>query len=122
MENKLVSDFCELYLYDTYALLRIFEDQHLDIEKNNWIRQRYKEHFGAKEFVVVADRRFHHTLDLDIYKNGKMKNKKGLAIVSTLEKERERALEEQKFFPHSFAFFSKLEDAISWAQHFFYNN
>lgn len=119
MEKKLVSEFCELYLYDSYAILRVFENQHLDLKKNEWVRSKYKEHFGNKEFVVVADRRFHHTLDLDIYKNGKMKTKKGLAIVSSMEEGRERALVEQKLFPHSFAFFNKLEDAISWAKHFF---
>lgn len=119
MSRKLISDFCELYLYDTYAILRVFENEHLDLKKNDWIRTQYKEHFGNKDFVVVADRRFHHTLDLDIYKNGKMKNKKGLAIVSTLEEEMERALVEQKLFPHSFAFFNSLEDARSWAEAFF---
>lgn len=121
MGKKHVSDFCELYLYDTYAILRVFENEHLDLKKNDWIREKYSEHFGSKEFVVVADRRFHHTLDLNIYKDGKMKNKKGLAIVSSMEEERERALTEQKLFPHSFTFFNSLEDACSWAKHFFRN-
>lgn len=119
MGKKHVSDFCELDLYDTYAILCVFEGQHLDLEKNNWIRAKYDEHFGGKEFVVVANRRFHHTIDLNIYKDGKMKNKKGMAIVSTIAEERERALVEQKLFPHSFAFFNSLESAKSWAQHFF---
>ncbi len=119
MEKKVSSDFCDLYLYDTYAILRVFKDEHLDREKNNWVRSQYKQQFGTREFVVIADRRFNHTVDLDIYKNGKMKNKKGLAIVSTMEEERERALVEQKLFPHSFAFFNNLEDAISWAKSFF---
>lgn len=119
MEKKHISDFCELYLYDHYALLRVFENQHLDLKKNDWIREKYKEHFGNKDFVVVADRRFHHTIDLNIYKDGKMKTKKGMAIVSSMEEERERALIEQKLFPHSFAFFNSLEDARSWAEHFY---
>src|SRR5690606_25934609 len=118
MEKKLLSDFCELYLYDTYSLLRVFENQHIDLKKNDWIRANYKEHFGNKPFVVIADRRYQHTIDLDIYKNGKMKNKKGMAIVSTLEEERERALVEQKLFPHSFAFFENLENALAWAKSF----
>lgn len=118
MEKKLISDFCELYLYENYSLLRVFENQHLDLEKNGWIRQQYIEHFGKKPFVVIADRRYVHTIDLDIYKNGKMKNKKGLAIVSTLDDERERAFVEQKLFPHSFAFFDNLENALAWAKSF----
>lgn len=119
MEKKLVSDFCELYLYDTYAILQVFENQHIDLAKNEWIRTKYKEHFGNKEFVVIADRRFQHTMDLNIYSQGKMKNKKGLAIVSSMEKEKERALVEQKLFPRSFAFFNSLIDAESWAKNFF---
>lgn len=119
MGIKLVSDFCEIDLYDTDAILCVFEGQHLDLEKNDWIRSRYKEHFGNKEFVVVANRKFDHTIDLNIYKDGKMKTKKGMAIVSTMEKDRERALVEQELFPHSFAFFTSLEDAKSWAKHFF---
>lgn len=119
MEKRLASEFCELYLYDHYALLRVYENEHLDLKKNDWIRKNYREHFGSREFVVVADRRFHHTLDLEIYKNGKLKNKKGMAIVSSMEEERERALVEQELFPHSFAFFESLEDARSWAEHFF---
>jgi hypothetical protein len=118
MEKKLLSDFCELYLYDTYSILRVFENQHIDIEKNDWIRANYKAHFGKRPFVVIADRRYPHTLDLDIYKNGKMRNKKGMAIVSTQETEKERALVEQKLFPHSFAFFDNLENARAWAQSF----
>ncbi len=120
MEKKLLSDFCELYLYDTYSLLRVFENQHLNLEKNDWIRANYKAHFGSKPFVVISDRRYHHTIDLDIYKNGKMSTKKGMAIVSTLEEERERALVEQKLFPHSFAFFTDLETARAWAEAFFF--
>ena len=54
MEKKLLSDFCELYLYDTYALLRVYEGQHLDLQKNNWIRENYKAHFGNKNFVVIS--------------------------------------------------------------------
>jgi len=118
MEKKLHSDFCDLYLYDTYSLLRVFENQHLDLKKNDWIREQYKEHFGKKPFVVIADRRYFHTIDLDIYKNGKMKNKKGLAIVSTSEDEKERAFVEQKLFPHSFAFFDNMENALAWAMSF----
>ncbi|MGB3342310.1 MAG: hypothetical protein WBA61_00225 [Aequorivita sp.] len=121
MEKKLISDFCELCLYENYAILRVYENQHLDLVKNDWIREKYREHFGNKEFVVVADRRFHHTPDLNIYKDGKMKTKKGLAIVSSMKEERERALVEQKLFPHSFTFFNSLEDACSWAKHFFYD-
>ncbi len=120
MEKKLISDFCELYLYDTYSLLRVFENQHLDLRKNDWIRENYNQHFGKKEFVVISDRRYRHTIDLDIYKNGKMKNKKGLAIVSTFEEERERALVEQKLFSHSFAFFNNMENARAWAESFFF--
>lgn len=119
MEKNVGCEFCELYLYDRYAIFRVFENEHLDLKKNDWVRQQYKNHFGKKEFVVIADRRFHHTLDLEIYKNGKMKNKKGLAVVSHLEEERERAFVEQKLFPHSFTFFNRLEDAISWAENFF---
>ncbi|MDN3723599.1 hypothetical protein QRD02_04335 [Aequorivita sp. SDUM287046] len=120
MEKKLLSDFCELYLYDSYSLLRVFENQHLDLKKNDWIRESYKEHFGNKPFVVIADRRYPHTIDLDIYKNGKMKNKIGLAIVSSLEEERERAIVEQKLFPYSFAFFDNMENARAWAEGFFF--
>lgn len=118
MEKKLLSDFCELYLYDTYSILRVFENQHIDTEKNDWIRANYKAHFGNRPFVVIADRRYPHTIDLGIYKNGKMRNKKGMAIVSTREAEKERALVEQKLFPHSFAFFEHLENARAWAQSF----
>ncbi len=122
MEKKLLSEFCELYLFENYSLLRVFENQHLDEEKNNWIRSNYKAHFGSKPFVVIADRSYRHTIDMNIYKNGKMRNKKGFAIVSTEESERERALIEQKLFPRSFAFFDDLESARAWAESFFYKS
>ncbi len=119
MNGTLTYDFCELDLYPRYAVLRVFENVFFDYSKANILRQKFEEVFKNEDFVLITDRSRAHDIDLAIYKGRRLKNMKGLAVVSPNPLERNRAMEEQALFDHSFAFFEKLDDAMHWASAFF---
>ncbi len=119
VENKIITDFFEATFYDKYVILKVFENIIVGKKEANIIQNKYKEHYGTKEFVVISDRRLKHDIDLNIYKHGLIKNIKGIAIVSNHPEELERAMLQQKYFKYSFALYPNLEDAIAWAESFF---
>jgi hypothetical protein len=92
-----------------------------DLSKANILRSKFVEVFKNQEFVLITDRSLYHDIDLRIYKDRRLRNMKGLAIVSQNPVERDRALKEQALFDDSFAFFERLDDAIHWAGAFFRN-
>jgi hypothetical protein len=121
MISTYATDFCQLDLYPRFAVLRIFENEMFDLSKANILRSKFVEVFKNQEFVLITDRSLYHDIDLRIYKDRRLRNMKGLAIVSQNPVERDRALKEQALFDDSFAFFERLDDAIHWAGAFFRN-
>jgi len=120
-DMKLCSaEFYEIELHDTYAILTTREDQQFTLEKANQIRKELIAFYGKNKFVLINYRKYNHKISKDIYKQGQLQNMKGLAIVSQLKTERDKALIEQKLYDKSFAFFDNLDEAISWAQNYFF--
>ena len=107
-------------LYTRYVILTIYEEVELNLSKALVIRQKLSEEFKDNDFLMISNRKFKHIVTEEVYKKGQLANMKGLAIVSDSEKEREKALYEQKMFNKSFAFFRELDDAKSWAENYFY--
>ncbi len=114
-----IRECCDLELFENHAILRIFEQQKLSAENGKALQNKFKEHFGNREFILIKDRKFHYELNFEFYKKTLPKNLIGIAIVSKNQNERERAIEEQQHFDQSFAFFEELEDAIAWSNSFF---
>ncbi|MCT8340229.1 hypothetical protein MG296_09210 [Flavobacteriaceae bacterium TK19130] len=117
MASIYTSDFYELSAYPQYALLKVFENVFLDEDKVLDIQSKLKEIFSNKPFVLISDRQFKYDIDLSVYKL-QLPNIKGMAVVSADDYHRERAIMEQPLFNNSFAFFSKMEDAVAWASTF----
>lgn len=117
--KEYTTDFCNLSIYDRYAIFKMFENSILDNEHFTFVSKKLKKHYNNNPFVLIADRTFHYKIDFSVYKKRNLKNIKGYAIVSTKEEEKDRALKEQPFFKNSFALFENLDDAQSWAESFF---
>lgn len=79
----------------------------------------FKEHYGNKDFVLIANREYDHQVAKEVYKEGQLKIMKCLAIVSCKKSAKENAKIEHKLFDKSFVFFDNLEEAISWAETLF---
>ncbi|MAT89503.1 MAG: hypothetical protein CMC35_02320 [Flavobacteriaceae bacterium] len=114
-----LTDFCELHLFDRYAILKTFENQLMDSKKVKALQKMFAAHFKASEFVLISDRSHQYQIDLNIYKGPKIPTLKGVAVVSKTPGERDRALQEQSLYDNSFAFFENLDDAVQWAKAFF---
>ena len=114
------TEFYEMQLHDAYAILIILENQQFTLAKANQIRKELVDFYGKKNFVLINYRKHPHYTSEEIYKQGQLQNMKGLAIVSELKTGRDKALIEQKLYDKSFTFFSNLDEAISWAQNYFF--
>jgi len=113
------NDFCNMELYDQFVVLTIHKDVLFTLDKASIIRKKLSDYYKAKDFLMITNRKNNHIISEDIYKQGKLNNMKGLAIVSNEKIERARAVTEQKLFDKSFAFFETLDEAKSWAQAYF---
>ncbi|EZH75277.1 hypothetical protein ATO12_00435 [Aquimarina atlantica] len=113
------NEFCQIDLYDQYAILTINENVEFSLGRASILRDKLKKHYESKSFIMISHRKFEHKVSPEIYKQGVLDNMKGLAIVSSSDKERDKAILEQPLYGKSFAFFSTLEEAKAWAKSFF---
>ncbi len=113
------NEFCEMQLYDQFVVLSINENIDLTLEKASIIRDKLRKFYNSKDFIMISHRKHQHNVSPKIYKQGQLDNMKGLAIVSENIEERGKAVIEQSMYGKSFAFFSCLEKAKSWAEGYF---
>lgn len=111
--------FCELELHDKYAILTVNENVDFTLDKASIIRQKLRDYYKSKYFIMISHRKYPHKISTEVYKKGQLESMKGLAIVSSDNKERDKAIIEQPLYGKSFTFFSTLEEAKSWAKSFF---
>jgi len=109
----------EIEFHTNYAILRVFENEHISLDKARTIFSTLKEYFKNREFIFISHRVANYTLDLDVLDNFKMNTVRGISIVSSDPEARQRAAHEQDHFDKSFVFFEDLNDAIDWAKSFF---
>jgi len=114
------TEFYEIELHEQYAVLKLLESKEFTLEKANIIRKELAAFYGKNKFVLINYRKYNFDVSEDIYRQGQLENMKGLAIVSELKTERDKALIEQRLYDKSFAFFDCLEEAISWAKNYFF--
>ncbi len=113
------NEFCQIEFYDQFVVLVINENVNLTLEKASEIRNKLREHYKSKDFLMITHRKFKHHVSQEVYKQGQLPNMKGLAIVSNDLEERDKAITEQPLYGRSFAFFKDLEEAKSWAEGYF---
>ncbi|RZS90674.1 hypothetical protein [Aquimarina brevivitae] len=113
------NDFCELAMHTNYVIVVIQEGVDLDLSKALIIKEILEQNYQDREFLMISYRKNRHKIDAQVYKKGLLENMKGLAVVSPFEEEKTVASQEQKLYDKSFVFFDSLDDAESWANHYF---
>ncbi|RZS99743.1 thymidylate synthase [Aquimarina brevivitae] len=117
--KKVDLPYCFLFFEKHFAILEMKNDGAITVETAMEITNLLKEHYNGEQFILIANRTSHHAIDLNVYRGKILKNMIGFAIVSSDPLEKERATAEQSLWQGSFTFFTKLEDATSWAESFF---
>lgn len=118
--KEYISDHSRISIFEKYAIFSVAKGKKLDQTVANEIRNALKVHYPRSPFVIIREELEELEVDFSVYQKRVMRNLKGLAIVSTNEAVRKRAIEEQSLFDDSFAFFTSMEDAKSWADSFVY--
>jgi len=107
--------FCTLSFYDGYVVAKINEGVHLDQEHNATLIEVVEEYYN-KPFVYITHRVHSYSVDPSVYpRTTKVKLLKGFAVVSEKYQAKINAQIEQMFFEKPFEIFTKLDDAIKWA-------
>lgn len=107
--------FCTLSFYDGYVVAKINEGVHLDQEHNAALIEVVEEYYN-KPFVYITHRVHSYSVDPSVYpRTTKVKLLKGFAVVSEKYQAKINAQIEQMFFEKPFEIFTKLDDAIKWA-------
>ncbi|WP_103068586.1 hypothetical protein [Aquimarina sediminis] len=113
------NEFCEIELYHQYVIVTINENIEFTLDKASIIREKLRSHYKSNDFILISHRKYKHQISSEVYKHGQLDNMKGLAIVSSSDEERDKAIIEQPLFNKPFTFFSTIEEAKSWAEVFF---
>ncbi|WP_062059336.1 hypothetical protein [Aquimarina longa] len=114
-----VTEFCEIELYTQYVIITINEDVNFTLNEASIIRDKLRSYYKSNDFIMISHRKYHYDFSSEVYKKGQLNNMKGLAIVSSSDTERDKAIIEQPLYGKSFTFFSTIEEAKSWAESFF---
>lgn len=116
MSKVVKFDFCEMTLYENYLIVVMNEGINLTPEYNQVLVELSESHFNGRPFVYITHRINSYSVDPKIYfETAKISNLKGFAVVSKNFKAKSNAEIEKMFFKKPFNIFSKLEDAIIWA-------
>lgn len=113
------NEFCELELYNRYAIITVNENVDFTLTKASLIREKLRNYYKSNDFIMISHRKYQHKICSEVYKQGQLDNMKGLAIVSSSDEERDKAAIEQPMYNKPFTFFKTLEEAKSWAEVFF---
>lgn len=105
-----------MFIYDNYLVVVMKEGVNITPKHNNVLVEVTKNHFSDKPFVYITHRINSYSVDPKIYlETSKIKNLKGFAVVSSNYKAKVNAQIEQMFFNKPFEIFTKLDEAIRWA-------
>lgn len=116
MKEILNFDFCDMSIYDNYLVVVIKEGVNITPKHNSVLIEVTENHFRDKSFIYITHRINSYSVDPKVYfETSKIENLKGFAVVSGNYKAKVNAQIEQRFFKKPFKIFTKLEDAVAWA-------
>lgn len=119
MEIK-ITDSYNLYFYEKYVIVEAHTNAVVDSKLTRKVTQQLLDYYAGKPFTLISHRKNKYSISQNAYDPKNFKKIKNMAVVSTDPVVKEKAVQEQMQFSNSFAFFEKLEDAVSWAQSHFY--
>ena len=116
MEKTLTFEFGVMTIYDKYVVVVVNEGINISLKHNDVLIDVTKTYFSKKPFIYITNRINSYSVDPKIYlETAKIKNLKGLAVVSNNYKAKGNAQIEKMFFNKPFEIFANLENAFSWA-------
>jgi hypothetical protein len=122
MPKILKYDFCVMEIYDDYLIAIMNKDIHLTPDRNQILVDIANTHFANKPFVYITHRKYSYSVDPSIYtKTSKIPNLSGFAVVAEVPVSKSNAEIERLFLNKPFEIFSKLDDAIEWANQLIQN-
>jgi len=117
MKVSLTFDFCDMTIYDKYLVVVIKEGVNITPDHNSVLLEVTEMYFSDKPFVYITHRLNSYSVDPKIYfETVKIENLKGFAVVSKNYQAKINAQIEQMFFTKPFEIFTKLDEAIEWAE------
>ncbi|MBC2845289.1 hypothetical protein [Winogradskyella flava] len=117
MKVSLTFDFCDMTIYDNYLVVVIKEGVNITPDHNSVLLEVTEMYFSDKPFVYITHRLNSYSVDPKIYfETVKIENLKGFAVVSKNYQAKINAQIEQMFFTKPFEIFTKLDEAIEWAE------
>lgn len=116
MKEALTLDFCELRIYDFYAIVIVNEGVDVTYEQNKELLELSETYFKDTPFVYISIRVNSYSVDPKVYyQTARVETLKGVAVVSNRYLAKTNAQLEKMFFSKPFEIFSELDDAIEWA-------
>ena len=110
--------FGNFHLYESYCHLDLVENKHLTIGECREGINDLNEFYKKRTHVVISDRKFASSIDLEAYRHVNHKRMVGIAIVTTNEDAADELVKEQEIYKGSFVFFKSLNEAKDWAASF----
>ncbi|MUP45502.1 hypothetical protein E0K83_07055 [Gramella sp. BOM4] len=114
--RKLKLSFTELEFYESAVISTIKENLIFEHEHVHQLRQICLEHFGARDFVYITNRKYNYNVNpviyLDLVKIGTLK---GIAVLSDKIERLQTANFERNFSPVPYELFENREEALIWA-------
>ena len=115
--KKLELSFTDLVFYDSVVISTVKEDVIIAKEQVNTLIDVCLEHFDAKDFVYITNRKFNYNVNPVIYRDlVSTNNLKGIAVVSDNLERLKTANFEKNFSPVPYELFNLKEEAMSWAK------
>lgn len=117
MKETLTLEFCEMTVYDRYVVVVVNEGVNITTEYNRTLIQYAETYFSDTPFVYITNRVNSYSVNPQVYiDTAKIKNLKGMAVVSNRYLAKTNAQIEKIFFNKPFEVFTELEDAFAWAE------
>lgn len=110
--------FGNFHLYESYCHLDLIDNKYLTLDECKIVIKDINDFYKKNPHVVISDRKFAASIDIEAYKYVNHKRMVGIAIVSANENASEELIKEQEIYKGSFAFFKTLEEAKDWAASF----
>ena len=116
MEETLSFDFCTITLHENFVVVVMKEGVNITPDYQDVFIEVTETYYANKSFVYITNRIHSYSVDPKVYREiEKIKNLKGLAVVSKNYQAKLNAQIERMFFNKPFEIFTNISDAYKWA-------
>lgn len=116
MEDKLVLDFCKVFIYNNYMVVIINEGENLNPSHNKVLLNIVDTYYKNNPFVYLTHRLNSYSVDPALYlETSKIENLAGFAVISKDFRKKSAAQIEKLFLNKPFEIFDELHEAVKWA-------